>query len=371
MTTRKPRILHCIPGLDGGGAERQLSYLAAELGRKGVDVHVAYHLRGPETSKTSGSGVTFHELPSHGNHDPMLLWQLIKTVRKIKPDVIQTWLLQMDVLGGLAALATRTPFLMTERVVAANYEGLWKNKLRFWIGRQAALVVANSQGGRKYWLSSKPPDLVKIVPNAVPVQEIEQALDVDPETCAAGESVEILLFAGRYSPQKNVSTHLNALFLVLAERTGAIALLFGAGPLQGELVERVRCRHLQNRVRIMGYTEQLWGWMKRATVFVSVSQYEGSPNVVCEAAAAGCPLVLSDIPQHRELMGDSAACFVPVDSPEEIAKGILDVLRHPAEARKRAQSAYKIVSGFTLDSLAENYLNLYALVTEGQLQRKG
>lgn len=370
MTTKKPRILHCIPGLDGGGAERQLSYLAAALGKKGLDVHVAYHLRGQKTSNTSGSSVTFHELPSHGNHDPTLLWQLIKIVRKIKPDVIQTWLLQMDVLGGLAALVTRTPFLVTERVVAANYEGLWKNKLRFWIAKRAALVVANSQGGRKYWLSSKPADLVKVVPNAVPIQEIEQALDVSPEACGAEAGVEILLFAGRYSPQKNLSVHLNALFLVLAERTGAIALLFGSGPLKDELVERVRNHRMQDRVRIMGYTQQLWGWMKRATVFVSVSQYEGTPNVVCEAAAARCPLVLSDIPQHRELLGDHAACFVPVNSSEEIAKGILDVLRHPDEAKKRAQSAYDIVSGLTVDSLADNYLHLYEQVTERQVQMK-
>ncbi len=361
MATERLRILHCIPGLDGGGAERQLSYLARALGRKGVDVHVAYHLRGARVSKIPESSVTFHELTSRGNHDPFLLWQLLNITRRLKPDLIQTWLLQMDVLGGLAALLTRTPYLTTERVVAAAYNGMWKVKLRSWIGARAAWVVANSQGGREYWLGTKSPSLVRVVPNAVPVEEIHEALAPNPETCGALENKEILLFAGRYCAQKNVRNLLDALFLVLAERSAAMALLVGSGPLESELVDQVKRRRMEDRVKILGYTQQLWGWMKRARALVSVSLFEGSPNVVSEAAAAGCPLVLSDIPEHRALLGDDSAYFVPCDAPEEIARGILDLLRNPEEANRKAELAYARVSGFTIDSIADQYLELYNL----------
>jgi glycosyltransferase involved in cell wall biosynthesis len=361
MDTERLRILHCIPGLDGGGAERQLSYLARALGKKGVDVHVAYHLRGARVSKIPESSVTFHELTSHGNHDPSLLWQLFKITRRLKPDLIQTWLLQMDVLGGLAALVTRTPYLTTERVVAAGYSGMWKVKLRSWIGARAALVVANSQGGREYWLGRKPPDFVRIVPNAVPVEDVRHALAPYPETCGAVENKEILLFAGRYCAQKNVLILLDALFLVLSERPAVMALFVGSGPLESELVDQVKRHHMEDRVKILGYTEQLWGWMKRARAFVSVSLFEGSPNVVGEAAAAGCPLVLSDIPEHRALVGDDSAYFVPCHAPAEIARGILDVLRNPEEASGKAELAYARVSGFTVNSIADQYLELYNL----------
>lgn len=363
------RVLHCIPGLHGGGAERQLSYLSGALKNKGVDVHVAYHLRGPEYGKTGDSGVTFHELPSRGNHDPSLLRQLITIVRRVKPDLIQTWLLQMDVLGGMAAQITRTPFLMTERSVAGAYTGLFKEKLRFWIGRRARLIVANSQGGREYWLSRKRPDLVKVVPNAVPVEEIQGAPDVLPGACGAGVTTEILLFAGRYSPEKNLSILLDAFFLVLSEKPAAMALLFGAGPLKGELVAQVKSHSMEDRIQIMGYTEQLWGWMKRATVFVSVSLFEGSPNTVCEAAAAGCPLVLSDIPSHRELFDNDAAFFVPSNGPKEIAGGIREALESPEKAKGKSRSALARVSGFTIDSVGDEYLYLYKVATRGQLNR--
>jgi glycosyltransferase involved in cell wall biosynthesis len=361
MATERLRILHCIPGLDGGGAERQLCYLARALGTKGVDVHVAYHLRGARVSKTPESSVTFHELTSHGNHDPLLLWQLFKITRKLKPDLIQTWLLQMDVLGGLAALVTGTPYLTTERVVAAAYDGMWKVKLRSWIGARAALVVANSQGGREYWLAKKSPNFVRVVPNAVPVEDVREALAPNPEICGAIENKEILLFAGRYCAQKNVLNLLDALFLVLSERPAAMALFVGSGPLESELVDQVKRHHMEDRVKISGYTQQLWGWMKRARAFVSVSLFEGSPNVVSEAAAAGCPLVLSDIPEHRALLGDDSAYFVPCDAPTEIARGILDVLRNPEEAYGKAELACAKVSCFTINSIADQYLELYNL----------
>ena len=94
------RILHLIHSLSGGGAERQFSYLAPELARMGHNVHVAYSNEGPE--KPELPGVVLHRLKSLSNYDPYLLWQLIRLIRHIKPDIIQTWIPQMDILGGIA-----------------------------------------------------------------------------------------------------------------------------------------------------------------------------------------------------------------------------------------------------------------------------
>lgn len=369
MSAKKLRILHCIPGLQGGGAERQLSYLSAALERKGVDVHVAYHLDGSEFGKVRDSGVTYHELPTRGNHDPLLLWQLIKVIRRVKPDLIQTWILQMDILGGLAALITKTPFIMTERSVASAYTGIWKKNLRDWMGKRAALVVANSRGGKDYWMSKARSELIKVVPNAVPVTEIKEIDAVRLESRGLEEDLEVVLFAGRYSHEKNLKILLDGLSLVLSKRPKAIALLFGAGPLKCELIEQVRRHHMENRIRVMDYSEQLWGWMKIAKLFVSVSLFEGSPNAVCEAAAAGCPLILSDIPQHRELFNPDAVFFVRPDNPQEIANGILEALTDLEKAARKARCAHEVVSNFTKESVAKEYLRFYDLITSQRLQR--
>ncbi len=54
----------------------------------------------------------------------------------------------------------------------------------------------------------------------------------------------------------------------------------------------------------------VWALMKKASVFVSLSAYEGCPNTVMEAMACGCPIIVSDIPEHREILDEQSALFV-------------------------------------------------------------
>src|SRR5260370_11107772 len=142
------------------------------MSSKGIDMHVACLHPALNRSRIQDSGVTLHELHGRSNYDPSLLWQLIRIIRKVKPDLIQTWLLQMDVLAGLAAVLTSTPFIMTERSAAPLYNGSWKITLRSWIGPRAALIVADSNSGREYWLSKKHPDRIKVIRSGIPAEEI-------------------------------------------------------------------------------------------------------------------------------------------------------------------------------------------------------
>jgi glycosyltransferase involved in cell wall biosynthesis len=364
-STPRLRILHCIPGFGGGGAERQLTYLVPGLQKNGVDVHIAFHLEGPNLPRIQDSGATLHKLRSLGNHDPLILWQLISTVRAIKPDLIQTWLTQMDILGGVAAYVTQTPFLLMEQASGLGYTGTWKDGLRCLIGQRAAVIVANSNAGKEYWRSRKRPDLIRVIRNAVPMEEIRQTVPSCINTYGIQETSEVLLFAGRYSSQKNVLTLLDAILRVLSDRVTATAVFFGAGPLESELVARARSYAMDGRIRILPYTNELWSWMKRASLFVSPSIFEGSPNAIYEAAALKCPLVLSNIPEHRELLSDDSAFFVDPDSPLDIARGIHEGLQDPERAKRKAESANVRLSHFTIDLITSQYLALYKAVLEG------
>jgi glycosyltransferase involved in cell wall biosynthesis len=110
---------------------------------------------------------------------------------------------------------------------------------------------------------------------------------------------------------------------------------------------------------MLGQTDQLWSWMKGANLLVSVSLVEGNPNVVLEAAAVQCPLVLSDIPAHRELFDEHSAFFVSPSSPDEIAQGILQTLQNSDFAAKKAYAASLIASKRPMDTVVSEYLELY------------
>jgi glycosyltransferase involved in cell wall biosynthesis len=144
-----------------------------------------------------------------------------------------------------------------------------------------------------------------------------------------------------------------------------VALLCGEGPLRASVEMRIDQSPHSNRFRLLGFSDNLWGWMRKADVLVSVSRFEGNPNVVLEAMGVGCPLVVSDIPEHREILNETMARFCTVDAVNEMASAILDVLNSRSAARERVEAARKRVAGWTVDESARQYLDIYTKVVQG------
>lgn len=368
-TARRIRVLHCIAGFGGGGAERQLSYLSEALTKQGIEIHIAYHQGGPNLTRMQDSGATLHELRSRGNYNPLLLWQLIKLMRKIKPDFVQTWLVQMHVLGGLAANMAGIPLIVSERSSSGSHYWTWKRWCSNRIAHSAAAVVANSEGGRSHWVGRTRARL-ETIRNGIPFSEIDAVPPVSNDEAGLREGTQLILYAGRFDAEKNLETMLEAIGRVVAQRDSVAAVLFGEGSLREEIAHKGESYGLGSRLRVKGFNPELWSWMKRADVFVSVSLYEGSPNTVLEAAACGCPLVVSDIAQHREILGDECAYLVPAASARLIAEALLRALDDPREARRRAGEAKETVRAFSVEAAATQYLALYhALASDGSSRK--
>jgi glycosyltransferase involved in cell wall biosynthesis len=262
----------------------------------------------------------------------------------------------MDVAGGLAALLTRTPWIVSERTHKVYYPRDAKHGLRRLLGRFAGAIVANSPGGAEYWDGTRVGTI--IIPNALPLGEIAAAPRDESDFGAA----EVVLFVGRFDPAKNLDNLVDALAQVVRERD-AVALLCGEGPLETELRVRIAKADLTGRIRLLGYTDRVWSLMKRADVLIAASWFEGHPNVVMEAAACGCPLVLSDIPAHRECLGEDAALFADPADPAALAAAIRQTLEDGAAAAVRAGRARSVASEWSVASAAASYLRAYERVT--------
>ena len=338
------RILHMIPGLTGGGAERQLTLLAAMQVRRGHEVHIAL-LRPEHSEALAGAGVHIHTLQPAGHYDPRLVLELRTLIRRIHPDIAQTWLVLFDVLGGSAALLTKTPWVLSERSQVEAYPPSWKHRLRASLARKADAVVANSAGGVRYWLAQDiAPRRAFEIPNAVDIDAIEAATDAELPAHFVGRP--LILFVGRLAAEKNPLVMIDALVAAMRD-TDAVALLCGTGPFEAEMRERIDANQLHDRIVLAGARADVFGLLKRAQLCLAVSVFEGSPNVALESMAAGCPLVVSDIAGYRQLLDERSALFVPVNSVTEIARAIRDVLLNSADAAKRAARAREGVMSFT------------------------
>jgi len=352
------KILYCIPTLGNGGAERQLTYLAGELQRTGHEVHVASSRGGPNLDRIKSDGVHWHRVGGVSNRDPVIFLRLVQLMRKLRPDVVQTILAPMDIMGGAAALLTRTPWILKESSSARLYDTGLRHKFRTALGRRAHGIISNSADGDLYWQSVRSSNPRSVIRNAIPFAEIQKAASGFKLGTAQGSEEKVILFAGRLDSGKNVRTLILALAQI-AHEVPFIALVCGDGRRRQYLERLAREAGIAHRVVFTGYVSNIWTLMKCADAFVSLSRFEGCPNVVIEAMACGCPLVLSDIPAHREILDDKAASLVDPNNPAEAARAIKEVLNDGTAARARARTALPNAATWKVEQVARLYERVY------------
>jgi glycosyltransferase involved in cell wall biosynthesis len=362
---RSIRVLHLVPALSSGGAERQLRYLVHALQIIGYDVHVAYLNDGPDLGIGTDWPANLHRLPPRGNHHPGLLLDIFRLIKKIQPDIVQTWLLQMDVAGGLAAMLDGRKWVLREPNVEAAYNGSWKFRLREIVARGCSAIVSNSQGGASYWQERFRTKLVRVIRNAIPYDDIQLAPRASLERFGCTPSTAAILYAGRlvsdHLSEKNLARLLRAIQIVNRSIDCSL-ILAGTGPQREALQHLARELHLEARTIFAGQLppNEVWGLMKAARTFALVSPYEGMPNAVMEAAACGCPILLSDIPPHRELLPPTMAVFVDHEDAVAIAAGLIACIRDTTASAQRALDARDFASRWSISETVRHYELLYA-----------
>jgi glycogen(starch) synthase len=99
-------------------------------------------------------------------------------------------------------------------------------------------------------------------------------------------------------------------------------------------------------------------WLQRASIFVHPALYEPFGLAVLEAAAAGCALVLSDIPTLRELWNGAAEFHDPGDSAQ-LHHALNALIADSAKRNALAAAAQRRAAEYSVDSMAAAYAQLY------------
>ena len=154
----------------------------------------------------------------------------------------------------------------------------------------------------------------------------------------------VLLAVGRLAGQKDLPTLISAFAIARKQRPLRLVLLGDKNPTAGkqnesqDLIERAG---VAADVVLFGYDPNPIRYMARADLFVLSSRFEGFPNVLLEAVAAGCPVVSTDCPSgpFELLDGGRYGRLVPVGDPQAMADAILESLDEPHDKAALAARA--------------------------------
>jgi len=360
----KKRLLQIIPTLDQAGAEKQLSLLARVLDPEAFDTHVCTLTRtGPLAAELEASGIPIWPIEKRWKLDPLALRRLVQLIRRLRPDVVHTWLFAGNSYGRAAAIRAGVPVIVaTERCVDT-----WKVWHEFAIdrslARRTAKIVVNSNGVRDFYVAhGLPVEKFVLIPNGIGAakpsslsrEDLLAQLGLPPDARLMGT-------VGRLWPQKRLKDVIWMADLLNVVRSDRHLLIVGDGPQRARLERFSHVVGINDRVHFLGHRTDVPDLMPHLDVLVLASGYEGLPNSVMEAMAAGVPVVATDIPGNRDLVVENVTGFlVPTGDRGAIAKRVQQILGDKQLAQRLgAGGKQRIAEHFSIKKMVRSHAELY------------
>jgi len=167
----------------------------------------------------------------------------------------------------------------------------------------------------------------------VPVDFDERASEPVDHPWFGSGNLPVILAVGRLARPKDYPTLLRA-FARLRERIECRLVILGEGKERAHLETLASALGVSEYVDLPGYAPNPFCYMRRASLFVLSSVWEGSPNVLIEALAAGTPVVSTDCDNGpREILADGRyGILVPVGDPDALAEAMGFALENPSDS---------------------------------------
>lgn len=343
------RVCFFIPDLGDGGAQRQCIALLNAMQREPeVDLHLVLLGSGVHENELEVSSLTIHRIAVRNFASLRALVFLVRTLRAIEPDVLVTWLHPADILGYFATrVVRRVRWLMTER--DSWYPNRPAYDLRKRLGKHADAILANSTVGRDMWVALAPKVHLSVVPNIAP-QTLRRSIQSPKQS-------PVCLVIGRLVPQKNVEAVVRAFAGFANDHNAARLEIVGDGSSAAAVRLAVESEGIESNVRMLGFRDDVAALMSHARLLISLSLHEGTPNVLVEAVAAALPAVVSDIPEHRAVLGDDYPYYVENDATSSMATAAIQrAWTDAADGFDPYAHARSVLAGMTPDRVVRAYL---------------
>ncbi len=293
----RPIVVRLLPVLDFGGVESRVVLQAALHDRDAYDLRVvAFDRPGQAAARIAEAGIPVEVLgTSPAIRNPRATAALLRYLRRVRPAVLHASIAEANLHGAVAGALAGVPARIVEEV-GVPVRSRRGRALHGAVMRLAHRVVGVT-AATVDWLATEerlPRDRLALVYNCGKPQYF------GPVTRRARTGPLRIVTAGRLVWQKD---HARLVTAFAASGLDAELWIAGEGPLRAEIEAEIAARGVGDRVRLLGFRDDIRALLDEADVFVLPSVSEGCSVALIEAMASGIPCLASEIPGNVEVIG--------------------------------------------------------------------
>lgn len=362
------KILHIISGIGAGGAERVLYKI---LSKDKKNNHYVISLKKKNFIKTPYDFNKFNVIYLNLSELNFLIkfFTLINHIKKINPNVVQTWMYHADFFGGLASkiagikkifwnirnsnLDKKTK-IFTKIILKTN------SYLSYFIPNK---IISCSYVSAKIHITLGFKNNFILIPNGIEKKKKFNFKNI----LSSKQNNFIITYVGRWHPQKDFKTLFNSLkMLKYTFRKNNWKILMAGNGLDEnnlELYNLIRVNNLQTKVKLLGQIKKVERLYAISDLNVLSSSYgEAFPNVILEAMSSGVPCVATNVGETKHIISNYGWC-VKIKDTYKFAKSMSDAINLKKNLKLwnnlKLNCEFSVNQRFGLDKMILKYDNLW------------
>jgi len=383
-------VLFLAPYLGDGGINTHMLTLGTELRKLGLEVAICsggalagtthldivtgqpQALRAPTPDDYERAGMRHLQIPVPASPHrlselsqllliPVAMWQILRAVRRFRPDVVHSHSRQMGLYARVAQLLVGVPFVSSVHSPVTPRNRLWAATT--FLGARVIAVSDEIRTSliRDYRVA---PQRVRVVPPGPDASHFRPPSPEERrsarERWGLGADRFVVAFVGSLTPNKHPETLIDAVADLAGAGRDVVLLLAGRGPVEGDVTARASELGVGDRVRLLGYQDArsvLWA----ADAFVLPSRSEGSALVVPEAMLSGVVVLSTPVSGAvRQLTPGITGFLFDHENHRELAQRLEELIDRPelrtsiaARALEEARAHYSSLA--MVEAIRETY----------------
>ena len=349
------KIIFINSSLTDGGSEKVMTLLANQMADNGHDVTMVL-VRNKKRTYKINSNVKCIQLKYKYKNKLLIMVSRILKLRNIfnniKPDVIISFMVDINIITLLANLGLSNKIIVSERANPFVRKNIIKKIGESILYSLADKVVVQTEMVKEYF-NKKIQNKCIVIPNPINIKANSSSL-INKE--------KKIIAVGRMTEQKNFKMLIDAYYLFSKENSEYDLYIYGDGPLKEDIIKQANKLNIRDRVHFPGYVNNINEIMSTASLYISSSNFEGISNSMLEALALGIPTICTDCPvggARLAIKNNENGILVPVNNIEMLYKSIKEVIYNKSLAKSLSNEAVKVNNKFSIQSITDKWQNLF------------